>query len=101
VTVEEGHRLATLMACVSCHSTDGTTIGKVGPTWKGLFGREVLLANGGKTVADEGYLRESITEPNARIVRGFDKSDTGMPSYQGVINDAQVEALILYIKSLK
>jgi hypothetical protein len=34
-------------------------------------------------------------------VKGFDKSDTGMPSYQGVINDAQVEALILYIKSLK
>jgi glucose/arabinose dehydrogenase/cytochrome c2 len=101
VTVEEGHRLATLMACVSCHSTDGTTIGKVGPTWKGLFGREVQFANGGKTVADELYLRESITEPNARIVRGFDKSDTGMPSYQGVINDAQVEALILYIKSLK
>lgn len=59
------------------------------------------IANGGKAVADEAYLRESITEPNARIVRGFDKSDTGMPSYQGVINEAQVEALILYIQSLK
>ena len=101
VTVEEGHRLATLMACVSCHSTDGTTLGKVGPTWKGLFGSEVPLTNGRKVVADEAYLRESIIEPNATIVSGFDKSDTGMPSYQGVITDAQVEALILYIKSLR
>lgn len=100
-TVEEGQRLATLMACVSCHSTDGTTLGKVGPTWKGLFGSEVALTNGRKVVADEAYLRESIIEPNAAIVKGFDKSDTGMPSYQGVINDSQVEALILYIKSLR
>jgi len=101
LTVEEGHRLATLMACVACHSTDGTTLGKVGPTWKGLFGSEVALSNGRKVVADEAYLHESIMEPNATIVSGFDKSDTGMPSYQGVITDAQVEALILYIKSLK
>jgi cytochrome c2 len=101
VTVEEGHRLATLMACVSCHSTDGTTLGKVGPTWKGLFGSDVALTNGRKVVADEAYLRESIIEPNATVVSGFDKSDAGMPSYQGVINDAQVEALILYIKSLR
>ena len=101
VTVEEGHRLATLMACVSCHSIDGTTLGKVGPTWKGLFGSQVHFADGGRTVADEAYLRESISEPNARIVRGFDKSDTGMPSYQGVITDTQVEALMLYIKSLR
>jgi hypothetical protein len=33
--------------------------------------------------------------------RGFEKSDTGMPSYEGVISDAQIEALVLYIKSLR
>jgi hypothetical protein len=35
------------------------------------------------------------------VVRGFEKSDTGMPSYEGVLSDAQIEALILYIKTLK
>ena len=100
-TAEEGKRTAELMGCVACHSADGSTLGKVGPTWKGLFGHEVLFTNGVKTIADEAYLRESIKEPTAKVVRGFDKSDAGMPSYEGVISDAQIEALILYIKSLQ
>ncbi|HYT61243.1 MAG TPA: cytochrome c, partial [Haliangiales bacterium] len=100
-TVAEGKRVAELMGCVACHSVDGTTLGKVGPTWKGLFGSEVAFADGSKTVADETYLRESIKEPAAKVVRGFDKSDTGMPSYEGVISDSQIEALLLYIKSLR
>jgi len=101
LTVVEGKRIAELMGCVACHSADGSTLGKVGPTWKGLFGHEVVFANGGKTMADETYLRESIKEPTAKVVRGYDKSDAGMPSYDGVISDAQIEALILYIKSLR
>jgi glucose/arabinose dehydrogenase/mono/diheme cytochrome c family protein len=100
VSVEEGQRISELMGCVACHSTDGSTLGKVGPTWKGLFGAEVPLVGGKKVNADEAYLRESIREPNAKIVRGFEKSDTSMPSYEGVVSDAQVDALILYIKSL-
>jgi mono/diheme cytochrome c family protein len=101
VTAEEGKRIAELMGCVACHSADGSTLGKVGPSWKGLFGHEVLFADGGKTIVDESYLRESIKEPTAKVVRGYDKSDAGMPSYEGVISDAQIEALILYIKSLQ
>jgi len=101
VNAQEGQRLAGLMGCVACHSNDGTTVEKVGPTWKGLFGRERLFADGSKTMADEAYLRESIREPAARVVRGFENSDTGMPSYEGVISDAQIEALILYIKTLQ
>jgi mono/diheme cytochrome c family protein len=100
-TIEEGQRLATLMACLSCHSTDGTVLGKVGPSWKGLFGSEVPLINGRRAVANEAYLRESILDPTAAIVRGFDKSDAGMPSYQGVLTEAQIDALILYIQSLR
>jgi len=89
------------MGCVACHSNDGTLLGKVGPTWKALFGNERVFADGSKTVANEAYVRESIREPAAKVVRGFEKSDTGMPSYEGVISDAQIEALILYIKTLK
>jgi cytochrome c2 len=89
------------MGCIACHSNDGSTLGKVGPSWKGLFSSQVTLTDGKKVLADEAYLRESIKEPAAKIVKGYDKSDAGMPSYEGVINDAQIEALILYIKSLR
>lgn len=100
VSAEEGKRVAEMMGCVACHSTDGTVVGKVGPTWKGLFGSQVLFADSGAAVADEAYLRESIKEPAAKVVRGFEKSEAGMPSYEGVISDAQIEALILYLKTL-
>jgi mono/diheme cytochrome c family protein len=100
ITVEEGQRVAELMGCVACHSADGTTVGRVGPTWKGLFGSERVLADGTKTIANEDYLRESIREPTAKVTKGFG-GDIGMPSYEGVISDAQIEALVLYLKSLR
>jgi mono/diheme cytochrome c family protein len=101
VSAEEGRRLSELMGCVACHSTDGSTVGKVGPSWKGLSGGKVLLAGRSEVTADDAYLRESIREPAAKIVSGFEKSDTAMPSYEGVITDAQIESLILYIKTLR
>ncbi|HWN97399.1 MAG TPA: c-type cytochrome, partial [Methylomirabilota bacterium] len=100
ITVEEGKRVSELMGCVACHSTDGSTLGKVGPTWKEIFGRERILADGSKVIATEAYLRESIREPALKVVGDFD-GNTGMPSYEGIISDAQIEALVLYIKSLK
>ena len=101
VTAQEGRRLAELLGCAACHSNDGTTVGKAGPTWKGLYGQEVEFADRTKAVADEAYLRQSIREPSAKVVRGFEKSDTAMPTYEGLISDPQIEALILYIKSLR
>lgn len=101
ITAAEGRRVADLMGCVACHSTDGSTLGKVGPSWKGLFGRPRLFADGSKAGADEAYLREAIREPAARILAGFDKSDTGMPSYEGVITEAQIEALVEYLKTVE
>src|SRR6185369_13072461 len=95
VTVEEGQKLANLMGCIACHSVDGTTLGKVGPTWKGLFGSQVEFKDAEPAVADEAYLRESILDPTARIVQGYEKNDAGMPSYAGALTGAQIEALIL------
>ncbi|MBN8419513.1 MAG: cytochrome c [Verrucomicrobia bacterium] len=102
-TAEEGERLYQMFGCMACHSTDGTLVGKVGPSWKGLYGSEREIAKGqkGKFKADEGYLRESILTPSAKVVKGFEKFDTGMPIYSGILNDSQIESLILYIKSLK
>jgi mono/diheme cytochrome c family protein len=100
VTVEEGQKLAQLMACVACHSTDGATAAKVGPTWKGLFGSQREFKGGEPAIADEAYLRESILEPMAKVVSGFEKNDTQMPSYAGVLTESQIQALVLYIKTL-
>ncbi len=100
VTIEQGQKLASLMGCIACHSVDGSTAGRVGPTWKGLFGSQVEIKDGEPAVADEAYLRESILDPTAKVVQGFDKSDAGMPSYAGVLTEDQIQALILYIKNL-
>lgn len=101
-TVEEGAKLYQMIGCMACHSIDGSTVGKVGPSWKGIYGTERILGKGGKSVmADEAYLRESIVNPSAKVVKGFEKFDTGMPIYAGILNDSQIDSLVLYIKSLK
>lgn len=101
-TKEEGERLYQMMGCMACHSVDGTVYGKVGPSWKGLYGSERILAKGGdKAMADEAYIKESIQNPSAKVVKGYEKLDAGMPIYAGVLNDSQIESLILFIKSLK
>ncbi len=64
-------------------------------------GVTLRFADGTTAVADEAYLRESIKEPAARVVRGFDRSDIGMPSYEGVLTDPQIEALVLYLKTVR
>ncbi len=102
VTAEEGRRLSQLYGCIACHSTDNTTITKLGPTWKGLFGAQRTFGNGvAPAVADESYLREAILSPTARIVSGYERGEAGMPSYAGVLTDAQIESIILFIKTLK
>jgi mono/diheme cytochrome c family protein len=101
-TTEEGARLYQMIGCMACHSTDGSTVGKVGPSWKGLAGSERDISKGiGKIKADADYLRESIINPGAKVVAGFEKFDAGMPIYAGILNESQIESLVLYIQSLK
>lgn len=102
-SVEEGEKLYQMYGCMACHSTDGTLQGKVGPSWKGLYGseREIAKSKTKRIKADDAYLRESILNPAAKVVKGFEKFDTGMPIYEGILNETQVESLILYIKSLQ
>jgi hypothetical protein len=51
--------------------------------------------------ADDGYIRESILEPTAKVVSGFNRIGMGMPSFAGVLTDEQIQSVILYIKSLR
>ena len=105
VSVEEGRRLSQVLGCVACHSPEGMDIFHVGPTWKGLFGSERPIVTGPKQTrkhrVDEAYLRESILEPSAKVVSGFERGEYAMPSYAGVVNESQLESLVLYIKSLR
>ncbi len=94
--VELGEQLVTRNACTTCHSSDGTVL--QGPSYQGLFGSERVLESGETVIADENYIRESILEPNAKIVEGYQPV---MPSYAGSLNDRQIDAIIEYIKTLE
>ena len=94
--VEYGEQLYRSKACVTCHSIDGSRM--VGPSFKGRYGAMEAMADGEQVQVDENYLRESILNPRAKIVAGYDPV---MPSYQGTLKDKQVDALIAYIKSLQ
>jgi cytochrome c oxidase subunit 2 len=93
--VEAGRKLFQVRGCQQCHSVDGS--GKTGPSLLGVYGHEQLLTGGGSVVADENYIRESILEPQARVVAGFDPV---MPTYQGRLSDDEIVAIIAYLKSL-
>jgi cytochrome c oxidase subunit 2 len=80
--------------CPSCHRGDAS--GR-GPSLAGLFGRLVRLSNGATVVADEEYIRESILDPGAKVVAGYEPI---MPTYQGLLSEEAVMQLIAYIKSL-
>lgn len=83
-------------ACFTCHSIDGAT--GIGPTWKGTWGTKRKLTNGEEVLIDENYVRESILEPMAKIAAGYQPV---MPSYQGLLNENQIEGVIAYMKALK
>ena len=93
--VENGERLFTEHACVTCHKQDPT--GR-GPSLHGLFGSRVALADGRTVVADENYLRESIMNSQAKVVQGYQPI---MPAFQGTISEENLLQLIAYIKTLK
>jgi cytochrome c oxidase subunit 2 len=82
--------------CIACHSLDGTP--RVGPSWLKLFGRKGELADGSTYVADENYIRESILNPAAKVVKGYPPQ--GMPSFQGQVSDDDITGVIEFIKTL-
>jgi cytochrome c oxidase subunit 2 len=93
---ELGAKLFVKLACNTCHTTDGTP--KTGPTFKGIFGSRVELADGKSVVVDEEYIRESITNPTAKIVRGFQPL---MPVFKGLVTQKQIDGLVAFIKEQK
>ncbi|MGH6624976.1 MAG: c-type cytochrome [Burkholderiaceae bacterium] len=90
----QGKVLAQSRGCVACHTVDGSP--GVGPTWKGLYGKTQTFADGASALADEAYLRRSIREPQAQVVKGFAPI---MPPAAD-LSDDELAALVAYIQSL-
>lgn len=89
-----GRQLYAERGCASCHSLDGTA--KTGPSFAGTMSPHALVS-GETIVGDENYIRESILNPKAKIVAGFQPV---MPSYKGQLTDDQIQGLVAFIKSL-
>lgn len=97
---ERGARLVKENGCLGCHSTDGSV--GVGPTFQGLFGRHVTVTTNGKErtlTADEEYVKRSIVDPGADVVKGF--PDGVMPKdYSATISSDDLKAILSYLESL-
>lgn len=89
-----GEKLFSKFACNTCHQAQS---GARGPALAGLYGSEVPLQNGGRVKADDGYLRESILKPAAKVTAGYQPI---MPAYQGQLGEQELLQLIAYLKEL-
>jgi cytochrome c oxidase subunit II len=83
---------------LSCHSTDGSA--GTGPTWRGLAGADVRLADGRTVFADAGYLRRSILDPDADAVAGFPAGLMASAVRPGSVSEADADAIVAYLQSL-
>ncbi len=94
---EVGKEAFAKKACNACHTIDGTK--GQGPTLKGIFQSGTrTLEDGSQATVDENYVRESLLNPQAKIVQGF--TGVVMPSFQGQLSEKELSGIIAYLKSL-
>jgi len=89
-----GEKIFAELGCATCHRSD--TQGR-GPSLQGVFGKPVQLEDGRTVTADENYIRQCILDPGSKRVKGFQPI---MPTFQGLVSEEQVNALVAYIKSI-
>jgi len=92
---QNGEKLFQQLACNTCHRADSAARG---PNLAGLFGSTVALQDGRKITVDENYVRESILNPQAKVVQGFQPI---MPTFQGQITEEGLLQLVEYVKAMK
>src|SRR3954452_11001125 len=90
----EGQKFFASMGCPTCHTGADNARG---PNLYNLYGRMVRTSDDRTIVADEAYIRESVLNPSAKIVYGFQNI---MPTFQGQLNEDEMIQLIEYVKSL-
>lgn len=97
---EQGKQVFTQLGCGNCHGNKSSAV--KAPPLEGTYGKKVQLVDGKTVIVDESYIRESILNPSAKVVAGYEgPSNTSlMTPYQGVVNEDQIMLIIAYIKSL-
>ena len=96
-TKMDGKKVLEEKGCLGCHTTDGSK--KIGPTFKGLYDSQVTVSTNGKernVKADEDYLRKSIMEPKADIVKGYPDIMPAVP-----VKPAELDVIVEYMETLK
>ena len=88
---ERGEQFYVELGCAGCHSLDGTV--GAGPTWQGIYLREEILDDGTTVIADDEYLRDSILNPDAQIVEGFNSGVMSAQDFATRITDLEAEIL--------
>jgi cytochrome c oxidase subunit 2 len=86
-------------ACIACHTSDGTKL--VGPSFKGIYGHKITVVTNGEEreiVVDDEYIRKSILEPDADVVKGFTKGQ--MVTYKDQLKEEEIKQIIEYIRTL-
>lgn len=105
----EWGRVLYRVRCFSCHSDDGSP--RIGPTFKGVWGsQEEVTDENGQTITvtvDRDYVRESLYEPQKKIVKGFETAKVGLMTTfsRAEIPDepegeCELDAIIEFLKSL-
>jgi len=92
---QQGEKIFQQLGCNTCHRNDSLARA---PNLAGLYGNQVKLKDGAVVNADDAYIRESIVNPSAKIVSGWENI---MPTFQGQISEDDMIALVYYIKSLR
>lgn len=95
---EFGMYLYQSKGCETCHTLDGSKLAQGGPSWKGIFGKMEKMNDGKEYKVDENYIRESMMNPSAKIVAGYENI---MPTFQGLLREREITALINFIKLQK
>lgn len=95
--VTHGAQLVQDFGCLACHATDKKRI--IGPGWGGMVGSETTLTDGSTVKVDETYLIEAIRHPDTQVVAGYPAGV--MPSYDAMINEQDMSAIVAYLTSLQ
>jgi len=95
--LEHGKDLYVKKACVGCHTTDGSA--SIGPTFKGIIGRQETLTDGRTLTVDFDYIERSINKPDDEIVAGYPKGQ--MPAFEGQLTKQDIQDIYTFLETLK
>ena len=92
---QAGEKLFSSLGCITCHSGES---GARGPNLNGIYGTPQKLADGRSVVVNDDYIRESVLNPQAKIVAGFGPI---MPTFSGQVSEEGLMQIVAYVKSLQ